>query len=250
MRLVSLAFAAALALASAPGRAEGPVRTQPLAPGEVLLELSAVGTARSRADLASFTALITTPGATAAEALRANEQAVERVAAAARSVGVAPADISVDDMVDPDVEMMATIVEGPLGLEGAEGPRPRHVVRSSMQVRLRDPGRVSALKQAFREAGADQVSGPTYLLSDDRPARRAARADALATARIDAEAYAAALGMRVLRVVHVTERLGMEMTSLLFSNTAMMRSLRGGAQSDPDVETQVIVGVDFALAPQ
>ncbi len=115
MRLViALAAAAALpilTLAAPAGtaRAQSPVATQPLADGEVLLEVDAVGSATTRADLATFHLVLSCFGATEAEARRESEQQIERVRAAARSVGVAAEDIEVNsastmpDGADPEV---------------------------------------------------------------------------------------------------------------------------------------------------
>jgi uncharacterized protein YggE len=103
----------------------------------------------------------------------------------------------------------------------------------------------------------EEVESPTYSLSDDRPARRAARAEALEQANADAEAYAAGLGLRVARVVRVTERIGLESLSLLSDAServrlAMRSPVAAGASEgrEPEIRTSVVVGVDFALAPQ
>jgi uncharacterized protein len=117
---------------------------------------------------------------------------------------------------------------------------------------VRDVGRVARIERALRDTGATQVTGPTYELVDDSAARRSARAQAIAAARADAEAYAESLGMRVLRVVRVTERVGLDFMSLFVGQPNLTRRIQEGmtGRTSPEIATQVIVGVDFALAPQ
>ena len=65
--------------------------------------------------------------------------------------------------------------------------------------------------------------------------------------------YAAALNMRVLRIVRITERTGMDMTPILMSQAAELpRSPPDFSQpqTDPDIPALALVGVDFALAPR
>jgi uncharacterized protein len=242
MRLVTvLAAAAALPSAAFPQ----PVVTQPLARGEVLLEVNAVGSARTSAVLATVSAHVISSGNTEAEAQSASEAALRRVAAAARSIGVAEDDIEITSMAVPVVR---TSMVAPPGT--APPPQPPPVaVGGRIEIRLRAPDRTAALQRALEQAGAE-VSPPAFMPADDAAARRAARAEALATARADAEAYAAELGMRVLRIVRVTERTGMDWLSLMMGNEPPWMGRRNRTGAVAEAETRVIVGVDFALAPR
>ncbi len=124
-------------------------------------------------------------------------------------------------------------------------------MRSLVQIGLRDVGRVDDLRQRLRSAGVDMSSDPTYSLTDDRAARRSARADAIATARASAESYADSLGIRVARIVRVTERIGANSLNLLANNANLSWTVHApGGSTEPDVRTHIFVGVDFALAPR
>jgi uncharacterized protein len=249
MRLVILGISLALA-GSAPlvPAVAQPVSTQPLAPGEVLLELSAVGTASTRADTATLNVMVFASGATPTAALAATEALTRRVADLARANGVATADINVrpirDDMSDA---MMASNT-----MMMAEDAAPS--TSGSIEIRVREIARLDALVAALSALERVMVSNPVYALSDTGPARREARARALATLRADAEAYAAAANMRVLRIVRITERAGLDFMGLAFGNSDLMRRTMGGVagtdNNDPNVATFVIVGADFALAPR
>ena len=90
MRLVIVNLALALAALGAPGMAaaQGPIATQALAPGEVLVEVNAFGTVSTHADMATLVIPIDTRAATEAEARRQAETMADRIAAAVRLVAV------------------------------------------------------------------------------------------------------------------------------------------------------------------
>ena len=243
-----------------------PVATQPLAANEVLLEVSASGTANSPAELATLTGMLSTRGATEAEARRARDADVRRIIAAARRAGVTASDVTIGDaeafdsytMADASMEMAPVeAVEADMGATSCNvgcPPQMSEVTLSSpVELRFRDPARVGELTQAVANEGLDiSFSSPTYSAGDQNAARRAARAEAIAAARADAESYAAALGMRVVRVVRVTERMGMDLMSLAMgASSPLLAMMQQQEQAQgPDIPTFVAVGVDFALAPQ
>lgn len=244
----------ALTFAAAPVLAQ-PVSTAPLAPREVLLEVTAAGTVRTRGDIAIVVAVASSQGGTEAEARAANATLTGRLTAAAQSAGTAAGDIRVNNsptMMDfsrPELvqQMMAGDMAGQAGVDTS----PSQTVRSLVELKIRDVARVEAVREALREAGAAQVTAPNYSLTDDRPARSRARTEAVATARASAEGYATALGMRVVRILRVSERMGLDSLASFINDPGMMRRMRSlGASPDPEVETQVVIAIDFALVPQ
>ena len=268
MRIRIMAAAAGLAalpaVAGVPmpqGAAASPVTTQPLAANEVLVELSATGEAISRADLATLTYSFMSRGATEGDARRSHDERVARLREAGR---VASAEIEVADPVSlgptPDYSAMTmdTLdMSADMGPDPAETvpeePATTEAVQGTVTFRVRDIARVDALNQALVNDGAEQGIVPeiAYSVSDDSAARRQARAAAIAAARADAEAYAAAMGMRVARIVRVSERSGMDLMSLMFSNPTWAQQIEQmGQPQGPDIQVRVIVGVDFALAPR
>jgi uncharacterized protein YggE len=128
---------------------------------------------------------------------------------------------------------------------------PEVSLSSGVEVRLRNLDKVAELTQALHEAGVEIYADPVYAPGDQSAARRTARAEAMATARADAEAYAASLGLRVVRVVRVTERMGLDLISLLVNNSSLLTSMFQPARAQgPEIPTFVTVGVDFALGAQ
>ena len=243
-----------------------PVSTQPLAAHEVLLEVSASGTATTPAELATLTGMLSTRGATEAEARRARDAEVRRIIAAARRAGVAASDVTIGDAEAFDSYAMSDAAMEMAPVEAAEAdmsatscnagcppPMTEVTLSSPVELRFRDPARVGELSQALVQDGVDiSFSAPAYSAGDQSAARRAARAQAIAAARADAETYAAALGLRVVRVIRVTERMGMDLMSLAMGGSSLLLSMMQQQEQGqgPDISTFVAVGVDFALGPQ
>jgi uncharacterized protein YggE len=101
----------------------------------------------------------------------------------------------------------------------------------------------------MEDAGFDTISGPFYRLDEVHleEARRAAHAEAYRRARAEADSLAAAAGMRVSRLVRIDERMGPEAAvwtvyAAMFPGSAALEEMQ--------VETQVRISVDFALAPR
>jgi uncharacterized protein YggE len=265
MRLVITGIALALAVPVLAGDAIAQaVSTAPLAPNEVLLELSSTGSVTTRADLVTVQVQINAQAATEEEARRAAEAQVRRVTQVARGAGVAAADVEAGEVsAMPMMDMMAAdmnamvMTENTVDMDMTEASTDTNMVMDStanaavmVEIRLRNVDRLEALTRALDDAGLPVIPIPVYALADPAAPRREARSRALAAARADAEAYAAALGLRVVRVARVSERVGTDFFSMMMNEGMMRRSMNGGAQNEPDIETSMIVGVDYVLAPR
>ncbi|HEX8533462.1 MAG TPA: SIMPL domain-containing protein [Allosphingosinicella sp.] len=159
--------------------------------GEVLLQVVATGRADTRPDQARFTAGVETIAATAAAASGGNADVMNRVAAALERLGVKADDIQTRQIT------LSRIGYGP--------QRGRFQANNMVEVRLRDLKRVGEAVAATTEAGANVVSGPNLSLADPEAASRSAYAQAYKAARQRAEAYAAAAGLKVARVLAIRD---------------------------------------------
>ena len=109
-------------------------------------------------------------------------------------------------------------------------------------MRVPDVARLGPIRRALGAVENASVYQPAYALTDPGPARRAARAEALARMRAEAEAYAAALNMRVLRIVRITERAGADLFSMSSAKRrADAPGVRPERHSDPETDVAVIV---------
>ncbi len=203
----------ALAAASAAAQTPPTVQVSPLGPGSALLSLTAEGRSERVPDLAMFSAGVVTTGVTASEALGANSRQMDRVIAALKRSGIADRDIQTSAISlsprynNPEAEAQAR----------ARGNREPYVppteppriigyeARNSVQVRVRRLGEMGRIIDTLIEAGANEVNGPSFTLDDQNAALDEARTEAVALGRQRAELYARAAGMRVVRLLSMSE---------------------------------------------
>lgn len=232
-----------------------PVSTQPLAANEVLAQTVGVGTATRSATSARLMLQIFGRGSTSAEGRQDLRARSDGVAAALQRLGIATADIG-RDVGGTALGFVGNIAgavpdddEPPAISTMTGGPDRRRTAVALMSILIRDIGLVDRAVDAAQEAGAGTTLPVTYRLDDDRAAQVEARGMALREARQQAEGYAATLGMRVARLVRVSEGPdsagGTGWTVYAGLVNAMSGEVRRG-----EVQTRVIVSADFALAPR
>lgn len=162
------------------------------------LDVVAEGETSRVPDVATIRAGVVTQGATAAAALSANAKQMTRVLAALKSAGIAERDIQT-----------ATISLNPQ-YRYAENQPPAitgYQASNSVSVRFRDIAKSGAILDALVGVGANQIDGPNLSIDGMDAALDDARVDAVKRARARADLYAKALGMRVDRLVSISEAL-------------------------------------------
>ena len=213
-RVLALAMVAAMAPAF-PAVAQTAPAVAPLGPNGAILSLTAEGRSTRAPDLAMFTAGVVTQGRTASEALTENSRQMAAVAAALRRAGVAERDIQTSSLslspryTNPERDAMirARETREPY-VPPAEPSAPRIVgydARNHVQVRVRRVAEMGRIIDALAAAGANEINGPHFTMDEPRAALDEARSAAVAEARQRAELYARAAGMRVVRIVSITE---------------------------------------------
>ena len=156
-----------------------------------LLTVSATGRSETRPDEARFTLGVVTTAGSAREASRLNNEKMQQVARALGQFGVAQKDLQTQN----------------LGLARIDYGKERGQYRAAnnVEVRLRAMDRVSEAITAVTESGANLVSGPSLVVSDREGASKSAYANAYRAARSRADAYAAAAGLEVARVLTIRD---------------------------------------------
>lgn len=253
MRLVVLAAALALG-AALPATAETPVSVQPLAAGEVLLEVNALAYVTSRADRATLSVVVSAEGADAPAARRATEAKLARVVAAVRAAGIAAEDIDAGRVTTsvgyPLVTAEMAIATAAARTATEAEPTRTATGNATLTITIRNVDRVEPVRDVLAANEVESYMPPDYRLVENSAQRREARLQAMRKARADAESYAASLNMRIVRVVRVTERLGLGGLGLIASEADTVGNLFSRSwRRSPEVDTIVTVGVDFALAP-
>ena len=212
--VAAVAFAA-IAL-SAPAHAQLAQPAIEVSPGNTLLTISAEGKSFREPDMAVFSAGVTTQGQTAAEALAENSRAMTQVIAALRRAGIAERDIQTNNLsispvyADPNRDaMMAARVSGqPYVPPPPEQQVPRIIgyqANNNVSVRQRDLEDFGKVIDTLAAAGANQINGPAFQMDNAEPALDEARLDAVKSARARAELYAEATGLRIVRILSLSE---------------------------------------------
>ena len=202
MKRLALALLCAVALPTVAQAQTAPPVT--IAPGNTLLTVSADGRSLRTPDLAVFNAGVASSGKTAGEALRSNAADMNRVIAALKRAGIADRDIQTSNLsLNP---VYAPQVQRPDGQY--EQPQQRIIgyqANNSVTVRQRNLAEFGRVIDTLVEAGANQVNGPSFQMDDPDAASDEARLAAMKKARARAELYARAAGLRVGRILSISE---------------------------------------------
>lgn len=193
--MVRLLAAVAIA-ATFPMAAAAQVATPPVVTDGTLLDVVAEGQANRVPDIATIRAGVVTQAPTAAAALSANATQMAGVLAALKAAGVAERDVQT-----------ATISLNPQ-YRYADNQPPvitGYQASNSVSVKFRDIARSGTILDALVKQGANQIDGPNLMIDKLEAAQDEARVDAVKRARARAELYARALGMRVERLVSLSE---------------------------------------------
>lgn len=251
MRNLPLAAALALGLGTVtPAVAQQIGSAAVIEQGHTLLTVNAQGSSTRTPDMALFTAGVTTQGKTASEALAENSTRMTAVMAALKKAGIADKDIQTSNLnVSP---RYAPPVRQPDGsYDGGDRQIIGYQANNSVTVRQRKLNDYGKVIDALVNAGANQVNGPDFTLANPDAAQDEARSDAVRTARQRANLYAQAAGMKVLRIVSISEGGGYSPEIMV---TAKRMSSDSMASAPPPVaagelELNVNVTVQFELAP-
>lgn len=225
----------------------GPV----VAAGNTMLTLSAEGRTTAKPDLALFSAGVSSSGKTAGEALSKNSADMNRVIQALKRAGIADKDIQTSNLsLNPVYADMSRQPRDPL--EQMVPPIIGYQVNNTVNVRQRKLGEFGRVIDTLVSSGANQVNGPSFQMDDDAAALDEARADAMKKARDRANLYARAAGLRVVRILTISESGGyVPQPPVMYARMAMADA--AGAPTPVaagEVSMQTSVTVLFELAPQ
>jgi uncharacterized protein len=212
IRLVAFT-ALGLAATSALAQSTASIPLTPLGPNSALLSLSAEGRSRRVPDLATFNVGVVTTGTLAAEALTNNSRQMESVVAALKRAGIGERDIQTSAVTlqprysspDRDAQILARQTGQPY-VPTNEPPRIiGYEARNTVQVRVRRLGEMGKIIDTLTRVGANEINGPMFSIDQPRAAEDEARQEAIRIGRERAELYARASGMRVSRILSISE---------------------------------------------
>lgn len=195
MRTLMPATLAALAMSALPAMAQDMRPPFALIDGTIL-DVSVTGATTRTPDIALIEAGVVTTSPTAAAAMSQNAERMRTVLAALRKAGVAERDIQTSAIsLSPQyryVQNQAPVVTG-------------YQASNQVSIRFRDVAKSGPVLDLLVQQGANNISGPT--LSIDKPdgAMDEARRDAVAKAKARAALYAESAGLRVDRILTISE---------------------------------------------
>jgi uncharacterized protein YggE len=178
------------------------------------------GTARAVPDVADWSFGVQSDAGTASEALSEAGKATRRIVEALRHAGVAKADLRTEQ-----VSLYPRTSNDGMSVIG-------YSASSSVSATVRELGKAGEVVDAAVSAGANQVSGPTLRVSDNRAQYRAAADEAMDDARARAQALAAKAGVTLGAPIAIVESGG-------GYPTPVYDSVRAAAESAVPIEAGV-----------
>jgi uncharacterized protein YggE len=192
--LLAALMLGAAALPAAANAQQTPSITQAIAGSR--LDVTATGEVTRVPDVAIISAGVVTRSATASGAIGDAADRVQRVLAALKRAGVDERDVQTSTIsLNPEYRY---VENQPPQLTG-------YTASNQLTVRFRDIRNSGKILDALVAQGANQINGPSLTIDKPEAALDEARVRAIAAGRARAELYARGLGLRVVRVVSVSE---------------------------------------------
>jgi uncharacterized protein len=204
-----------------------------------VVTLSVTGIARAKPDRAMLNAGVQTKAVSAADAMAQNAKQMQSVLAALKGKGVADKDIqtsSVSLTQDYEYGEKGQIFKG-------------YVANNSVSVRMKEIGKIGIVLDTLVNAGATNVSGPSFMVEDDNALAQAARLDAMQQAAKLSAFYANSAGFAKARLLSISEVQEMAGPMPMAQMKVMNGSSGGGSTPiEPgEVASQMNITVRYAL---
>jgi uncharacterized protein YggE len=189
---------------------------------------------------------VTTRAPQSQEAAAQNARQVDAVLAAVRKVAGATTVLkTISYSLNPNYRFHPN---------GGEPTLEGYTAVNVVQVTLDELGKIGAVIDAATQSGANQVQGIQFTLRDQDAVRAEALREAALRARAQAEVLAAALGLKVLRVLTVEEQSPRVMPVRVYGGAP--RAMATAAPATPveagtlDVTADVTLSVEVGPAPR
>lgn len=245
----ALAGTVATLLPAGPALAQSVAAAPVVAVGNSVLTVTAEGRSTRTPDLAVFSAGVTTQAPTASAALAENAARMNAVIAALRKAGIAERDVRTNTLsVSPVYGQPRADAEGAIERQPVIVA---YQATNQVEVRQRKLAEYGRVIDTLVNAGANQVNGPDFRLDDPDAATDEARAAAMKTARARAELYARAAGLRVVRVLTISEAGGWQPpVPVMYARAEkMMAAAAPSPVAAGELDLSANVTVTYELAP-
>ncbi|WP_310498915.1 SIMPL domain-containing protein [Sandarakinorhabdus sp.] len=174
----------------------GPVSAQTPAAAPAVLTIIAEGRSLRTPDIAELSGGVVTQAATAAAAMADNAARMARVVTALRKAGIA----------DRDIQTSGLSLQPQYRYDNGAAPVITGYQASNMvTTRVRKIADTGRLLDTLVSVGANQIGGPVFQIEAAGAAQDEARRAAVSDARARAALYAGAAGMKLGRILSITE---------------------------------------------
>lgn len=230
--LVLAILAAAATTASPPDAADG---HRPLVPS---ITVVGEGKVSAKPDQAEVQVGVVTHAATASQALKENNAAMERLLKLLAARGIAEKDVQTSSF--------QVIPQYRQDKEGREQPEPAgYQVANLVRVKIRDLAKLGSVLDEGVNQGANRVQGISFSVGNPEPLLDEARGKAIADARRKAELFAKAAGRKSGRVLLIQEQ-GAQFPQQAFLGAAMEKAAAVPIALG-ELDLQANISVTFAL---
>lgn len=161
-----------------------------------LVSVSASAESKRVPDVATINTGVVTQAADANAAMRQNAEQMDKVMKALRAAGIA----------ERDIQTSGINLNAQYHYEQNQPPRiTGYEARNTVNVKVRDLAKLGRVLDTLVSQGANQINGPSFEVDEPEEAYDEARVAALKKAQARAQTYADALGLRVRRIVSISE---------------------------------------------
>ena len=238
MRLSSLALALALTslmpMTTSAQQISAAVST---AAQGTTLTVAATGEAHRSPDFATVSAGVVTQATAADVAMRDNATRMNAVLAALKAAGIADRDIQTNRVgLEPQYRYEPNKAPAILGYQA----------NNSVTVKIHDLSRLGRVLDALIAQGANQINGPSFGIEHPEAAYAEARRTAVNNALAQAQTYADALGVKLRKIVSISEAGNMAPPMI----QPMYRAVAAAAPEATPIatgETSVSVGITMVV---
>ncbi len=192
-------------------------------------------------DMATISVGVTTQQKTAAATLAENNKATAAVLERLKADGVAPRDLQTSGLsLSPlwDRQISQSSQNNPPKISG-------YVASNTIVVRLRDLAKLGEILDSTVGQGANQFNGLSFGLQDPKPSEDAARRAAVADAMARAHLYASAAGVRLGRILSISEPSSRAVPEMAM---ARMAASDGVPIAEGELSISAQVTIVFAIA--
>lgn len=163
------------------------------------LEISSQSEIKATPDTATISAGVVTVAKTASQAMQDNATKMSTVFAAIKKAGIDDKDVQTSGIaLNPQYQY-------------AEKQPPQIVnyqATNTVTIKIRDLKNISSVFDQLIAQGINQLNGPNFLVDNPDRFMDTARADAVKKAMIRAKTYADAAGLKVKRIISMSEQTG------------------------------------------